>query len=70
MAYTDCRLVTEDVTYNETIVVTAGEYIPWQCTNFTQEETHIKLVPKCENVTRQDCVTKWVVTATGEKVKI
>ena len=31
-------------------------------------EEHIKLVPKCVNVTRQDCVTKWVVTATGEKV--
>ena len=24
--------------------------------------------PRCVNVTRQDCVTKWVVTATGEKV--
>ena len=25
-------------------------------------------VPRCVNVTRQDCVTKWVVTGNGEKV--
>jgi hypothetical protein len=59
--YTDCRFFLEESAYNETVIITEGEYVPWQCSNFTQEEMHIKLVPRCVNVTRQDCVTKWKV---------
>ena len=50
--YTECRMYMVEVAYNETEVVTDGEYVPWECSNFTKLETHIKLVPKCVEVTR------------------
>ena len=31
-------------------------------------EKHIKRRPKCEEVTKQNCVTKWEILSTGEKV--
>ena len=52
MPYTDCKMYMEETTYNETDIVTDGQYIPWECSNYTKLETHVKLVPKCVNVTR------------------
>ena len=45
--YTDCRLFMEETPYNSTEVVPEAEYHPWECSNFTQEEIHVKLVPRC-----------------------
>ena len=36
--------------------------------NFCRPEIHIKLEPRCRNVTKQDCVTKWELNAQGRKV--
>ncbi len=44
VAFTDCRMVMEEVPYTETEVITEGQYVPWQCSNFTREEIHQKLV--------------------------
>ncbi len=42
--YAECRLYMEEVEYEETEVITEGQYVPWECTNFTKEEVHQKLV--------------------------
>ena len=44
--YTDCRMYMEPATYQETVVVNDGEYVPWECRNETRLEIHTKLVPK------------------------
>ena len=31
------------------------------CDEGTRNEIHIKRVPRCKNVTKQNCVTKWEV---------
>lgn len=49
-------------------VVVDGQYVPYECKEETRLETHIKLVPKCVEVTRQDCVTKWITDSRGRKV--
>eukprot|EP00095_Tigriopus_kingsejongensis_P012116 maker-scaffold97_size377342-snap-gene-1.17 protein:Tk12116 transcript:maker-scaffold97_size377342-snap-gene-1.17-mRNA-1 annotation:"luciferase" len=66
--YTKCEMYMEAAKYNETIVTPDSEYVPWECQNVTVEEIHIKLMPQCVNVTRQDCVTKWIISPTGEKI--
>ena len=35
---------------------------------FSRPEIHIKLEPRCRNVTKQDCVTKWELNAQGRKI--
>ena len=52
--------------YNVTLEVALLSYTYMH--RFRREEIHIKLVPKCVEVTRQDCVTKWRVTSGGQKV--
>ena len=34
----------------------------------SRPEIHIKLEPRCRNVTKQDCVTKWELNSQGRKV--
>ena len=66
--YTDCKLITATVKYNVTNVTLDKPYVPFKCVNVTQIELETKIVPKCVNVTRQDCVTKWELNPSGEKV--
>lgn len=66
--FTKCEMYMEQAKYNETIIIPDSEYVPWECANVTIEETHIKLMPQCVDVTRQDCVTKWEISPTGEKI--
>ena len=54
VAYTDCRMFTETLSYNETEVVSDGEYIPWECSNYTREEIHVKLVREYEELHVRD----------------
>jgi len=34
----------ETASYQETDVIPDGEYVPWQCYNYTNEIEHIKMV--------------------------
>ena len=35
----------------------------------SRPEIHIKLEPRCRNVTKQDCVTKWELNSQGRRVR-
>ena len=44
------------------------EFVPQTCEVKPKMEMHKKLKPECKNVTKQNCVTKWVVKPSGQKV--
>ena len=44
------------------------EFTPQTCEEREVEEYHEKHKPVCKNVTKQNCVTKWVVKPSGQKV--
>ena len=43
-------------------------FVPQTCEVKPKIEMHKKLKPECKNVTKQNCVTKWVVKPSGQKV--
>ena len=43
-------------------------FIPQTCVETETEELHTKKKPECKMVTKQNCVTKWVVKPSGQKV--
>ena len=48
--------------------MTNENFIPQTCTLDEDLEMHTKKRPECKNVTKQNCVTKWVVKPSGQKV--
>ena len=47
-----------------------NDFYPIQCRPHPVPQilTEVKMMPVCENVTKQHCDTKWVLNAAGEKV--
>ena len=43
-------------------------YKPWTCVDFSKSVNHTKYKPVCRNVTKENCVTTWEISPTGEKV--
>ena len=43
-------------------------FLPQRCTETEVTEFHTKKKPECKMVTKQNCVTKWVVKPSGQKV--
>ena len=43
-------------------------FIPQTCEETEITEMHTKKKPECKMVTKQNCVTKWVVKPSGQKV--
>ena len=43
-------------------------YNVWDCIHGHGNQTHVKMMPQCKNVTKQNCVTKWETDANGEQV--
>jgi len=67
VGYTDCNMEMGAVFYKGHDWV--DEKLPVQeCVETTKIEMHIKKKSECRNVTKQNCVTKWVVLPDGEKV--
>merc|ERR1712242_100146 len=68
-AYTDCdtQETTEEVRDDS---IEVSEYIKQSCVVSSKREqlSELKRIPVCKNVTRQLCITKWVVDMTGEKI--
>ena len=67
-SFVDCTQTTKSVQFQTTEIVTNGQYVPYECVEKTRLQPHKKLVPVCQNVTRQDCVTKWEIGPNGQKV--
>ena len=57
-SHADCKPSMEQVSCTKPEVETkyADQY--W-CDEGTRNEIHIKKVPQCKEVTKQNCVTKW-----------
>jgi len=66
-AYTDCKMVWEEVPYKSYDMV-KGTYFTKTCTESTEVVQHTKTAPDCKNVTRQNCITKWEIDDNGNKV--
>jgi hypothetical protein len=46
-------------------------YVPYrkhECTPGTGNQIHVKMMPECKNVTKQNCATKWETDANGKQV--
>jgi hypothetical protein len=43
-------------------------YNPWTCVDYSESVNHTKYKPVCRNVTKENCVTTWEISPTGEKV--
>ena len=53
--------------YNVTVMADR-DYTTKVCEPKIKTIKHIKKMPECKNVTKHNCVTKWEVLTTGEKV--
>merc|ERR1712037_1031391 len=65
--YTECKMEMVPVQYNG-FKMEDKEFVPQTCEVKPKMEMHKKLKPECKNVTKQNCVTKWVVKPSGQKV--
>ena len=65
--YTICKMQMAPVPTKETRVF-ENNYKVQKCEETTGFHDHIKQVPVCRNVTKQNCVTKWEVDSKGKKV--
>ena len=67
VGYTEC--ITAEVKKTYKSQESGYDYFQTKkCTPFTVGVDHWKDGYKCENVTKQNCVTKWKMLPTGEKV--
>ena len=52
--------------------VTCEDYpVPYrkvECKHGFGNQVHVKMMPECKNVTKQNCVTKWETDANGKQV--
>jgi len=65
--YTECKMEMVAVQYKG-FKMEDKEFVPQTCIEDEVEEFHTKMRPECKNVTKQNCVTKWVVKPSGQKV--
>ena len=67
VGYTEC--ITEEVVKQYKSQESGYDYFQTKkCEPFTVEVDHWKEKYKCENVTKQNCVTKWKMLENGTKV--
>jgi len=65
--YTECRMTMREVEYNESVIVRKKKNI-WTCEDSIKPVKHTKLVPKCWNETRRNCLTEWRENPDGTEV--
>ena len=66
--YVKCEMGMVPLQYNVT-VMTEKNYTTKVCEPTIKTVKHIKKMPECKNVTKHNCVTKWEVLPSGEKVR-
>ena len=64
--YTECEMLMEYTPYKSFEVI-QKQAMQKVCINGTEIVKHIKLLPVCRNVTKQNCITKWK-TVNGEQI--
>jgi len=67
IGYTECKMEMVPVQYNG-FKMQDENFIPQTCEETEITEMHTKKKPECKMVTKQNCVTKWVVKPSGQKV--
>jgi len=65
--FTQCSLGMEEQTFSETKLA-PKLFVEQTCVQGQRTVPHIKQVPKCRNVTKQNCVTLWEKDAEGNQV--
>ena len=60
VAYTECAMEME-ATPCEEVVADPKNKPKYECANGTKLVQHLKKMPFCVNVTKQNCVSKWEV---------
>jgi len=59
----------EEIPYNNT-GIQRKEFYKKVCNESTTTQNHLKMLPECHNVTKQNCVTKWEADALGNQVRL
>jgi len=67
IGFTECTMGMETIEYNAT-ELTEKLFEVKECKPTQKTVKHIKKMPECKPVTRHNCVTKWEVLSSGEKV--
>ena len=65
--FTECKLTVTEQKIKESSLV-PRTFIEKECVQSKRNIPHRKLMPECTNVTKQQCDSKWVINAHGEKV--
>ena len=65
--YTECTLGTEEQQYTQT-KLQPKLFVEQACVTGAKTVPHIKQVPECKNVTKQNCVTLWERDEDGNQV--
>jgi hypothetical protein len=66
--YKECKQGVEPQQYNET-KLNQKKFIEKSCTVAKKTIPHKKLVPRCTNITKQNCVTIWEIDQSGKQVR-
>ena len=64
LSFLECSLGMEEQGYTETELA-PKLFVEQTCSQGTRTVPHIKMVPECKNVTKQNCVTLWERDAQG-----
>merc|ERR1712110_983137 len=65
--YTECTMGMEEQQYSETMLA-PKLFVEQTCKTSAKTVPHIKKVPECRNVTKQNCVTLWETDEQGNQV--
>merc|ERR1711994_1085379 len=67
VGYSECNMTVKEGEFIRT-EMTNKEFKPWKCYNDTKFVPHTKMVPKCWNETRRNCLTEWRENPEGTEV--
>jgi len=65
--YTECSLGEEPQEFRETVLV-PKQFVEKTCVQGRKMIPHLKMLPDCRNVTKQNCVTLWETDPEGKQV--
>jgi len=65
--YTECQMGMEPQEFSQTVLA-PKKFVEKTCTQGRKVIPHIKMLPECRNVTKQNCVTLWETDPDGKQV--
>ena len=66
--YTECSMGMVPQQFNKTKLA-PKLFVEKACKQGTKTVPHLKMVPQCKNVTKQNCVTNWETDQYGKQVR-